>query len=172
MCFPGYWKLLFAVNLPFFSQNSTKLVPFRFHLSLDHCPMQLSGPVLPPALLLKSPASIVMDDGALSNSLHSLSRFLYSFLISFGHFLAWSEVGTYTFTVLMIFFGLILILLILIYSLLVCTHTAVYQHRYQDSRIVEEHRFCQILSSIYGSIPAISLKLQTHYHSDCFSNQK
>ena len=123
MCFPGYWKLLFVVNLPFFSQNSTKLVPFRFRLSLDHCPMQLSGPVLPPALLLKSPASIVMDDGALSNSLHSLSRCLYSFLISFGPFLARSEVGAYTFMMLMIFFGFILILLILILHFSVDLHS-------------------------------------------------
>ena len=102
------------MNLPFFSQNSTKLEPFWFRLPLDHCPMQLFGPVLLLTLLLKSPVSIVMDDGALSNSLHSYSRFLYSFLISFGHFLARSEVGAYTFMMLMIFFGFILILLILI----------------------------------------------------------
>ena len=48
----------------------------------------------------------------------------------------------------------------------------VHQQRYQDFRIVEEHRFCQIFSSIYGSIPATFLKLQTHYHSACISNQK
>ena len=123
MCFVRCWKLLFVMNLPFFSQNSTKLVPFWFRLSLDHCPMQLSGPVLPPVLLLKSPASIVMDDGALSNSLHSLSRFLYSFLISFEHFLAQSEVGAYTFMMLMIFFGFILILLILILHFSVDLHS-------------------------------------------------
>ena len=98
----------------FFSQNSTKLVPFWFCLPFDHCPIQVSEPLLPFTLLLKPPVSIVMEDGALSNSLHSLSRFLYSYLISFGHFLARSEVGAYTFMMLMIFFGFILILLILI----------------------------------------------------------
>ena len=114
MCFAGCWKLLFVLNLPFFSQNSTKLVPFWFRLPIDDCPRQLLGPVLLPTLLMKPPASIVMDDGALSNSLHSLSRFLYNFLISFGHFLACSEVGAYTLMMLMIFFGFILILMILI----------------------------------------------------------
>ena len=37
-----------------------------------------------PTLLLKSPASMVMCDVTLSNFLHSLSRFLYSFLILFS----------------------------------------------------------------------------------------
>ena len=123
MCFARCWNLLFAMNLPFFLQNSTKLVPFWFHLPLDHCPIQLSDPVLLPTLLLKSPAIIVMDDGALSYSLYSLSRFLYSFLISFRHLLAWSEVGTYTFITLMIFFGFILILVILILHFPVCLHS-------------------------------------------------
>ena len=96
--------------------------------------------------------------------------FLYSILSLFGHFLAWSEVGVYTFMMLMIFFGFN-------WSwfcsyLLVCTRNVFHQHKYQDSRIVEEHRFWRILSSIYGSISATSLLLQTHYQSACFSNQK
>ena len=35
----------------------------------------------------------------------------------------------------------------------------------EASETSEKHRFCWILSSIYGSIPATSLVLQTHYHS-------
>ena len=93
MCFAECWKPLFAMNLPFLLQNSTKLVPFWFCSPLNHCPIQLSGPVVLSTLLLKSPTSIVMDDGDLPNSLHSLPRFLYSFLISFGHFLARSKSG-------------------------------------------------------------------------------
>ena len=97
ICLSGCWKQLFAIVLPFFSQNSTKLVPFWFLLPLDHCQIQLSGLVLLPTLLLKSPANLVMNDSTSSNSLHSLSRFLYSFLSSFGYFLAQFEVGAYTF---------------------------------------------------------------------------
>ena len=103
--------------------HQTKLVPFWFLLSLDHCPIQLSAPVPFHTLLLKSPASIVIDDGILSNSLHSLSTFLYSFLSSFGHFLAWFEVRAYTFILLMILSGFILILLILILQFPVYLHS-------------------------------------------------
>ena len=163
-------KHLFAMILLFCSQNSTKLAPLLFLLSFHHCPKQLSGQVLLPTMLLKSPASKAMDNGTLSNFLHSLFKFLYSILSLFGHFLAWSEVGVYTFMMLMIFFGFN-------WSwfcsyLLLCTRNVFHQHKYQDSRIVEEHRFWRILSSIYGSISATSLLLQTHYQSACFSNQK
>ena len=123
MCFAGCWKLLLAMNSSFFSQNFTKLVPFWFCLPLGHCPIQLSGPVLLPTLLLKSPVSIVMDDDALSDSLQRLSRFLYSFLISFGHSLAQSQVGVYTFRMLTIFFCVILILPILILHFPVGVHS-------------------------------------------------
>ena len=98
-------KHLFAMLLLFCSQNSTKLAPLLFLLSFHHCPKQLSGQVLLPTMLLKSPASKAMDDGTLSNFLHSLFKFLYSILSLFGHFVAWSEVGVYTFMMLMIFFG-------------------------------------------------------------------
>ena len=49
--------------------------------------------------------------------------YLYSFLISFGHFLARSDVGAYTFMMLMILFGFISILLILILHFPVGLHS-------------------------------------------------
>ena len=123
MCFPGCWKLLicdeFTILFTEFHQAGTILISSASW----HCPIQFLGPDFLPNLLLKSAASIVMDDGALSNSLRTLSRFLYSFLISFGHFLAWSEVGAYTFMMLMIFFGFILILLTLILNFSVGLHS-------------------------------------------------
>ena len=163
-------KHLFAILLLFCSQNATKLAPLLFLLPLHHCLIQLSGQVLLPTMLLKSLASKTMDYGTLSNFWHSLFKFLYNILSSFGHFLAWSEVGVYMFMMLMIFFGFNWSWF---YSyLLVSTRNVFHQHKYQDSRIVEEHRFWGILSSIYGLFFATSFLLQTHNQSACFSNQK